>query len=123
MSVHGEPAAELHGRDNSPPGRDTILLEIRVARAADGAESGPPSERAPEPMLLRIEEAARLLAISRATLYPMLGRQIPVVRIGRAVRVPRGELERFLASAVDTPESAGAMLVDHKTTRQRRNGS
>jgi excisionase family DNA binding protein len=44
-----------------------------------------------------------MLAISRATLYPMLGRQIPVVRIGRAVRVPRAELERYLARAVDAP--------------------
>lgn len=121
MSVDGEPAAEVRIARAVPSGRDTILLEIRVARPSGEPEPGTPSERADEPLLLRVEEAARLLSISRARLYPLLGREIPVVRIGRSVRVPRGELERFLASAVDTHRIAGAMLVDRKTT-QRRNG-
>jgi excisionase family DNA binding protein len=104
MSDRGEPAAEVHVVDATPAiGGDTILLEIRVARGRDRADAEPPSASAPGPLLLRIEEAARMLAISRATLYPMLGRQIPVVRIGRAVRVPRAELERYLARAVDAP--------------------
>ena len=104
MSVRGKSAAVVHLVDATPAiGGDTIMLEIRVARARHRAEAEPPSAPAAGPLLLRIEEAARMLAISRATLYPMLGRQIPVVRIGRAVRVPRSELERYLTQAVDAP--------------------
>jgi excisionase family DNA binding protein len=104
MSVRGEPAAAVHVVDAAPAiGGDTIRLEIRVVRGRDRAEAEPPSASPSGPLLLRVEEAARMLAISRATLYPMLGRQIPVVRIGRAVRVPRAELERYLTRAVDAP--------------------
>ena len=104
MSVRGKSAAEVHLVDATPTiGDDTIMLEIRVAHGRERGEVEPPSASASRPLLLRVEEAARMLAISRATLYPMLGRQIPVVRIGRAVRVPRSELERYLTRAVDAP--------------------
>jgi excisionase family DNA binding protein len=104
MSAGGESAAEVHVINATPPiGGDTIMLEIRVSHGRDRAEAEPASASASGPLLLRVEEAARMLAISKATLYPMLGRQIPVVRIGRAVRVPRAELERYLTRAVDAP--------------------
>ena len=53
----------------------------------------------PTRLLLRVHEAADLLGLSRATLYNMLaaGTEIPVVRIGRSVRIPMAELQNWVA--------------------------
>jgi putative molybdopterin biosynthesis protein len=46
--------------------------------------------------LLRIEDAARVLKLSRTTVYDLLRRgELRIVRVGRAVRIPRSEIERF----------------------------
>jgi excisionase family DNA binding protein len=81
----------------SPDFRDgeTILLELRVASPSKQVES------TGDTLLVRVEEAARLLSISRAALYPLLSREIPVVRIGRSVRVPRVELEKYIAGRLE----------------------
>ena len=51
----------------------------------------------PEPLLLTIPEAARLLRVSRAQAYQLAARgDLPVVRIGRSVRVRADRLERWL---------------------------
>jgi excisionase family DNA binding protein len=52
----------------------------------------------PTRILLRVHEAAEMLGLSRATLYNLLaaGTEIPVVRIGRSVRIPRAELEEWI---------------------------
>lgn len=48
--------------------------------------------------LLRPGEVQKVLRIGRSKLYEMIARQeLPVVRIGRAVRIPRRELERWIA--------------------------
>lgn len=79
-------------------GRDarSVLLEIRLV---DLGQATPPPAPADEsrPRLLRVEEAAKMLAVSRAVLYPMLGRELPVVRIGRMVRVPLEAVETFIS--------------------------
>jgi len=50
-----------------------------------------------EDVLLRIEEAAKVLRLSRAKAYSMAQRgELPVVRIGRAVRVPAAALQRWV---------------------------
>ena len=74
----------------------TLRLEIRVAGVARPSASS-------QALLLRVAEAARLLSLSRAALYPMLGREIQVVRIGRSVRIPREALEKFVAERSDPP--------------------
>ncbi|MHB8509423.1 MAG: helix-turn-helix domain-containing protein [Candidatus Dormibacteria bacterium] len=73
----------------------SVLLEIRLV---DPGQTTPPPAPADErrPRLLRVEEAAKMLALSRAVLYPMLGRELPVVRIGRMVRVPLEAVETFI---------------------------
>jgi excisionase family DNA binding protein len=91
---------DAHAKDG-PHG--SVLLEIRLVRPADSLVqnlSATPTAGA-EPLLIRVEEAAKLLAISRAALYPMLGREIPVVRIGRAVRIPRQALAEYVARMVE----------------------
>ncbi len=54
-----------------------------------------------EPMerrLLRIPEAATALGIGRTTLYEMVRRgEIPIVRIGRAVRIPATAIDVWVA--------------------------
>jgi len=50
-----------------------------------------------EPILLTVKEAADALRIGRTLLYEMIGRQeLPVVRIGRAVRVPADSLYQWV---------------------------
>jgi excisionase family DNA binding protein len=51
-----------------------------------------------EPGLLRIEEAARYLSLGRSKTYELLQPRgpLPVVRIGRATRVPVAALERWI---------------------------
>jgi len=78
-------------------GRDarSVLLEIRLVDPGQPAPQPAPAGEG-GPRLLRVEEAAKMLAVSRAVLYPMLGRELPVVRIGRMVRVPREAIEDFI---------------------------
>jgi excisionase family DNA binding protein len=72
-------------------GPGTSLVLVPGLRPADGA---PPAN---EPLLLRPVEAARLLGIGRSTLFEMLAKdELPVVRIGRCVRIPRQLLNRWV---------------------------
>jgi excisionase family DNA binding protein len=65
-------------------------------------EPTPPARGEPAPagrLLLRVAEAAEVLAISRSSLYQLMSSgEVRTVRLGRTVRIPRRELER-LASA------------------------
>jgi len=52
----------------------------------------------PNTSTLSIVEAAEVLGIGRNSAYEAAGRgEIPVIRIGRLLRVPRAALERMLA--------------------------
>lgn len=69
-----------------------------------------PEPHAPEPLLLTIVEAARLLAVGRTTVYELIERgELRAVHIGRACRVPvvavTDYVERLLAIEVVTPSS------------------
>ena len=47
--------------------------------------------------LLRIDEIMKILSLSRSFTYRLLQRgDIPTIRIGRTVRVRRGDLEKFI---------------------------
>ena len=47
---------------------------------------------------LKVPEVAKVLRIARSRAYELVAEgQIPAVRIGRRVRVPRHELDRWLA--------------------------
>lgn len=50
-----------------------------------------------EPLVLTVEEAARALRIGRTAAYDAVRRgEIPAVKIGRSLRVPRHRLETLL---------------------------
>jgi excisionase family DNA binding protein len=51
----------------------------------------------PEPELLRVPEAARLLNISRAKAYSLIAEGgLPVVKVGASIRIPRRRLLAWL---------------------------
>lgn len=62
-----------------------------------------PQRNADELQLLRIEEACRRLSLGRSKVYELIhdGR-LPVVRVGRAIRIPVTALNRFVAELVES---------------------
>jgi excisionase family DNA binding protein len=62
-----------------------------------------PTKRSPDSRLtLRVEEAAALLGISRGLAYELVNRgELPALRLGRRIVVPRVKLEAFLAGTGD----------------------
>ena len=55
--------------------------------------------------LLRAEEVARVLGIGRSKAYEMIARgELPSLRIGRLVRVPRHALDRWIAEHTEWRE-------------------
>jgi excisionase family DNA binding protein len=57
-----------------------------------------PEPHAPEPLLLTIVEAARLLSVGRTTVYELMERgELRSVHIGRACRVPIVAVNDYVA--------------------------
>ena len=53
-------------------------------------------------LLLRVEEAAKLLGVGRSKAWELIwARDLPVIRIGRLVRIPRSELERWITERTE----------------------
>jgi excisionase family DNA binding protein len=51
-----------------------------------------------EPLLVRVDEAARILCLSRSTIYEMLDSgELPSVRCGAARRIPLAALREWVA--------------------------
>jgi excisionase family DNA binding protein len=56
-----------------------------------------------EPLLVRVEEAARLLSLSRSTIYEMMDRgELPSVRCGAARRIPMAALRAWVERQTET---------------------
>lgn len=54
------------------------------------------------PILLRVEEAAKLLSVSKSFLWQLIWDDlVPHIRIGKVVRVPRQALEEWVASNLE----------------------
>jgi excisionase family DNA binding protein len=65
-----------------------------------------------EPLLLRAGEVAMLLGVGRSTVFTLLAAgELPVVRIGRSVRVPRAALERWIDKR--TSRAANRAIATH----------
>jgi excisionase family DNA binding protein len=53
-----------------------------------------------EPILLTVPEAAKLLRLGRNSVYELVAcRQLPALRFGRAIRIPRASLEAWVERA------------------------
>jgi excisionase family DNA binding protein len=60
--------------------------------------TGEPTPPSDEALLMRAEEVARTLGLSRSKIYQMMsGGALPTVRVGRAVRVPKAALRDWVA--------------------------
>jgi len=52
--------------------------------------------------LLRMSEAAQLLAVSRSKVYELArSGALPIVRVGASMRIPRGRLQALLDGQLD----------------------
>lgn len=61
----------------------------------------------PERELLRVEEVQAILGIGRSKVYEMVAQgELPTIRLGRLVRVPRGELARWIERRTNSEEAA-----------------
>jgi len=70
------------------------------------------------PLTLTVEEAGRLLGVSRGVAYEAARRgQLPTIRLGRRLLVPRPKLERMLGMNGDGRGSASP-AVSETTPRE-----
>ena len=62
-------------------------------------------------LLLKPIEVAELLGLSRSKVFEMLAaEELPVVRIGRAIRVPREQLDQWIQDRVSWRAGARGLL-------------
>jgi excisionase family DNA binding protein len=55
-----------------------------------------------EPLLVRVEEAAHMLSLSRSTIYEMMDAgELPSVRRGTARRIPLAAIREWVATHTD----------------------
>jgi excisionase family DNA binding protein len=67
------------------------LIEYPTKRLAMASTESNPR------LLLRMTEVAALLGLGRSTVYELVQRgELPVIHVGRAVRVPAAALERWV---------------------------
>ena len=65
-----------------------------------------PGEAEEKRLTLTVEEAAEILGISRAFAYEAVRRgEVPSIRIGRRILVPRAALNRLLSSDQQSPDT------------------
>lgn len=63
------------------------------------------SSKAPEPLLVKVEEAARLLSVSRFTVYRMINdKKLPLIKVAGCSRISMDDVKRLAAPA--TQETA-----------------
>jgi excisionase family DNA binding protein len=77
-----------------------LTLEVRKLREALERLSGTFSSlpESPVPLLLRPAEAAKLLGMSRAKIYELMASgELPTIRFGRSVRIPREALDQVIS--------------------------
>jgi excisionase family DNA binding protein len=56
----------------------------------------------PDPLLIRVEEAARLLSVARSTVYELVERgEFPSVKVGRNRRIRYADLAEWAAGLSD----------------------
>ena len=83
--------------------RARIVLEAHDERprveAVDDSSRVAPASVPPTRLLLRVEEVAEALAVSRSAVYELIRTgQIPAVRIGRSTRVSVESLQHWIRS-------------------------
>lgn len=76
-----------------------------------------------EPLTLTVSEVADLLHIKPSSVYSLIARgDIPSVRFGRLVRVPKNELENLVRSGLSGGESTQRGVASISRRGRRRAG-
>ena len=61
-------------------------------------------ETPPEPLLLRVRQAAELMQVATSTLYALIASSaVPYVKLGGSIRIPRAQLIRFIEQNTSGP--------------------
>jgi excisionase family DNA binding protein len=72
-----------------------IISKVDVEPATLSPKINP--EQQEESLLLNVRDGARLLKVSRSRVYELVhSRQIPSVRLGKRILIPRAKLTRFI---------------------------
>lgn len=71
---------------------------IQQTKHGDSQATEPSKEQSRlEPLLVRVEEAARLLSLGRSTVYELMDSgELPSVRCGAARRIPIAALRKWI---------------------------
>jgi excisionase family DNA binding protein len=70
--------------------------------------------------LLTVPETAKLLRISRNLAYELVARrELPCVRLGRVIRVPRASLDAWIASQAASGIADAALGSESRSRQQR----
>ena len=93
------------------------FLPHDLERPIEGKSSADEGGPAAEPLLLKAGDVAKLLGLGRSKVFAMLAvGELPVIRIGRSVRVPRAALEDWIAEhtqhASGRSGDAGPLFAD-----------
>jgi len=71
-----------------------------------------------EPLLLRITEVATMLGLGRTKVCALVRTgELPVVRIGRSVRVPRDALQDWIWQHLEGADESLSRLCRHESRR------
>ena len=109
----GETGPSVSPNATAQARRELVATLQRLVEALAELESSAvapsPTTESDLPLLLDAEEAGRLLSISRVKVLDLVGRrELPSIRVGRSVRIPRDQLlywieERSSEKAQPTP--------------------
>lgn len=95
------PSASIHPiTSGRSAGRNPWLSPTTGAEESAADDSGD-SAAADRPLALSVEDAAYLLHISRGLAYELVARgEIPAIRLGRRIVIPRVALEKLLGATI-----------------------
>jgi excisionase family DNA binding protein len=92
----------------------------RRASTRSGSINGREVIKMEERVLLRADEVRAMLGIGRSKVFEMMASgELPVVRMGRLVRVPRHALERWIAERSAVGAGLGDLIVGDRELEAR----
>lgn len=82
-----------------------IIYKVDVEPATLSPKINP--EQQEKSLLLNVREGARLLKVSRSRVYELVhSRQIPSIRLGKRILIPRAPLTRFIEESASNSMNA-----------------
>ncbi len=79
---------------------DPLVVSARRRGGGSGEPASDPVPPTSDALLLDSRQIAALLGIGRTKAFELMTRELPVIRLGRCVRVPRAQLGAWIESHV-----------------------